>query len=83
MAAPVTDQRAFVVTLRAEPGVDVPLRALRLGLKMMLRYCGLRCTGIRIAAQQPERVRRRSWPRPTLAKALIGAQSRPRGWVIR
>jgi hypothetical protein len=27
-------------------------------------------------------VRRRSWPRPTLAEALIGAQSRPRGWVI-
>jgi hypothetical protein len=25
-------------------------------------------------------VRRRSWPRPTLAEALIGAQSRPRGW---
>ena len=53
MAAPVTDQRAFVVTLRAEPGVEVPLRALRLGLKMMLRYCGLRCTGIRQAPREP------------------------------
>ena len=26
---------------------------------------------------------RRSWPQPTLAEALLGAQSRPRGSVIR
>src|SRR5262245_31309097 len=36
----------FTIEVRAEPGIDA-IRALRLGLKRMLRYYGLRCISIR------------------------------------
>jgi hypothetical protein len=37
--------RVFVVTLRPLPGVDA-IKALRRGLKYLLRHCGLRCLSI-------------------------------------
>lgn len=45
MATP-TDRR-FVLTLRTTPETRYPICALRKALKMMLRYCGLRCESIR------------------------------------
>jgi hypothetical protein len=38
--------RVYVVRLRPLPGVDA-IKALRRGLKYLLRYCGLRCTEVR------------------------------------
>jgi hypothetical protein len=38
--------RAFIIKLRPLPGVDA-IKALRRGLKHLLRYCGLRCTEVR------------------------------------
>jgi hypothetical protein len=40
---PAKDRPTFTITLRPEPGVDDPVRALRAVLKNMLRRHGLRC----------------------------------------
>jgi hypothetical protein len=36
----------YVLRLRPEPHVDDPIRALRAGLKLLLRRCGLRALSI-------------------------------------
>jgi hypothetical protein len=44
MVAP--DRLTYVVTLRAEPNCDDPVRALRAALKLLLRRFGLRCVSV-------------------------------------
>jgi hypothetical protein len=44
--------RVFIVKLRPLPSVDA-IKALRRGLKYLLRKCGLRCTEIREETQWP------------------------------
>jgi len=39
----ITERPIFIVHLRPEPGVDDPIRALRLLLKTALRRYGMRC----------------------------------------
>jgi hypothetical protein len=38
----ISERSVFTVQLRAEPGID-GMRSLRRGLKLLLRYYGLRC----------------------------------------
>ena len=45
-----SDRPIFVVCLRAERHVG-PYRALRRGLKILLRVCWLRCVGISVQKQ--------------------------------
>jgi hypothetical protein len=44
--APAAERQVYVLSVRAEPGVDV-IRALRALLKVMLRRFGLRCLDVR------------------------------------
>jgi hypothetical protein len=41
----ISERAVFTVQLRAEPGID-GVRSLRRGLKLLLRYYGLRCTSV-------------------------------------
>jgi hypothetical protein len=45
----ITDRPIFVLALRAEKGTD-GVRALRRALKVLKRYCGLKCVSIREAS---------------------------------
>jgi hypothetical protein len=46
------ERRTFVLKLRPLPGVD-PIRALRLGLKRLLRSYGLRCVSVAEEITEP------------------------------
>jgi hypothetical protein len=51
----VNQKRAtYTIVLRALPGVD-PVRALRRGLKLLLRVCGLRALAVSERREQDER----------------------------
>jgi hypothetical protein len=49
----ITDRPTFIVHFRPEPGVDDPIRALRLLLKTASRRYGLRCVNAVAHAVQP------------------------------
>jgi hypothetical protein len=58
------DQRqSFILTVRAEPGIDA-IKSLRRTLKTMLRRDGLRCVDIREPTKtpEPETLMKRSLP---------------------